>query len=231
MFFNDDGMLDFRAGGFGSDVLDSIFGGPMGFDAGEVIITGRVPGALYVDDIFDGQTGLEHIQPLEFAQNELTDVTVDLVDLTGDAGPDAEPVVEDAPAGLTAANDDDAPSALAASSGKDAEALAPISGGGDGDTTLIQLDPMDLALPPMPVFELPVVTVTAPTLDDAGPVMIGGRAYQSLSFLILDTPFVVGDDYLPQTLRPPINELLGLSDDDGQAWVLPLGGLGSWRLG
>jgi hypothetical protein len=233
MFFNDDNMLDFRGNGFGEDVMDAIFGGPVGFDAGEVIITGRAPGSLYVDDFSDAQMGLEHIRPLEFAKNELSAiVTLDVVDLSNDADP-TDPVAEDAPATPVAANDDESPAALVlASDGKDAEPLVLIPADGDGDESLVQLDPLDLAIPPLPVFETPTVTVTPPTFDDDDAPVVFGRAYQSLAFLILDTPYVVGDDNLPPTLRPPINELLGLLDaDDGQNWVLPLGGAGSWRLG
>ena len=236
MFFNDDSMLDFRGNGFGDDVMDAIFGGPVGYDAGEVVITGRVPGALYVDDFSEAQYGLEHIQPLEFTQNELSGViTVDVVDMANDADQATwTPPGDDAGAGLVAANDDDAPAALSlASHGKDAEPLAPIAGDGDGAESLVQLDLNvlhDLAIPPLPAeVDLSMVTVTPPNSVEADPVIIGGAAYQSLSFLILDTPFLVGDDHLPPTVRPSIEELLGLAGED--SWVLPLGGNGAWRLG
>lgn len=235
MFFNDDSMLDFRGNGFGDDVMDAIFGGPVGFDAGEVIITGRVPGALYVDDFSEAQYGLEHIQPLEHIQDELSGVgAIEVVDLANDADPatgDADPG-EEAPAGLVAANDDDAPAALIpAHDGKDAEPL--VLATDDGEEALVLpdlLDPFDLAIPPLPAeVDLSMITVTPPGSVEADPVTIGGPAYQSLAFLILDTPFVVGDDQLPPTVRPSIEELLGLAEDDG--WVLPLGGSGAWRLG
>lgn len=243
MIFNDDSMLDFRGNGFGDSVMDSIFG----YDVGEVVITGRVPGALYVDDFSEGEYGLQHIQPLEYIQNELSNVvTVDVADAAGSVEettiPDA--VGEDAPAGLVASNDDDAPAALVVQShGKDAEPLVLISGGdsdgGVGDLTVIDLH--DLAIPPIPVLptlDAPTVTVTPPTFDDDTAPIIFGRAYQSLSFLIIDTPFAVGDSQLPSALRPTLNELLGLTtppaqddEDAGQAFVLPASGWGAWRLG
>jgi hypothetical protein len=239
MFFNDDSMLDFRGNGFGEDVMDAIFGGPVGFDAGEVVITGRVPGALYLDDISPAQYGLEHIQPLEYIQNELsTIVAVDVGDLANDADTSTyEPPSENSgeeSAALVAANDDEAPAALSLPShGKDAEPLVLIPGDGDGTESLVQLDLNalhDLAIPPLPgTVDLSMVTVTPPNSVEAEPVIIGGPAYQSLSFLILDTPFVVGDDHLPPTVRPSIEELLGLAGDD--TWVLPLGSNGAWRLG
>eukprot|EP01030_Chromulinospumella_sphaerica_P016147 gene16147-15958_t len=128
MIFNDDSMLDFRTNEFG----DGIFG----FDVGEVVITGRVPGALYVDDFSAGEYGLQHIQPLEYIQNELSDaVAVDVVDVTDSSDivdgtlVVESPADEDAPAGLVAANDDDAPAALTAlTAGKDAEPLVLIPG-------------------------------------------------------------------------------------------------------
>lgn len=236
MFFNDDSMLDFRGNGFGENVMDAIFGGPVGFDAGEVVITGRVPGALYLDDIDPAQYGLEHIRPLEHIQNELSAIgAIEVADLGNDADSASAAASEESAGGaLVAANDDDAPAALSLPShGKDAEPLALIPGDGDGDESLVQLDLdalHDLAIPPLPgTVDLSMVTVTPPNSVEAEPVIIGGPAYQSLSFLILDTPFVVGDDHLPPTVRPSIEELLGLAGDD--TWVLPLGSTGAWRLG
>ncbi|MDB5471897.1 MAG: hypothetical protein JWR84_3457 [Caulobacter sp.] len=236
MIFNDDSMLDFRGTGFGDSVMDSIFG----YDAGEVVITGRVPGALYVDDFSEGEYGLQHIQPLEYIQNELGSViTVDIVDVADTSGILEETLVAEAPPANQPANDDDAPAALVAlSHGKTEEPLVLIPGdshgdAGAGDLNLTAIDLHDLAIPPIPLpsFEAPHITVTAPTFDDdTGPVIIGGRAYQSLSFLILDTPFVVGDSQLPSFLRPSLNELLGLpatDEDEGQAFVLPAR---SWLL-
>lgn len=243
MIFNDDSLLDFRGIGFGDNVMDSIFG----YDAGEVVITGRVPGALYVDDFSDGEYGLQHIQPLEYAQDQLSSVVaIEVFEVVDASDSTDEPTVEDAPAGLAAANDDDGPAALVALvHGKDAEPAVLIpagdGGAGAGSDGLILLDLHDLAIPPipgLPSFEAPTVTVTPPTFDDdIAPVFIGGRAYQSLSFLIIDTPFAVGDSQLPDALRPSLNELLGLvtpaglGDDDGQAFVLPVSGKGAWRLG
>ena len=240
MLFNDDSMLDFRGNGFGDDVMDAIFGGPVGFDAGEVVITGRVPGALYLDDISPAQYGLEHIRPLEYIQNELSTIfTVDVGDLANGADtstyePPSEDSGEESSGALVAANDDDAPAALSLPShGKDAEPLVLVPGDGDGAHSLVQLDLNalhDLAIPPLPAeVDLSMVTVTPPGSVEADPVIIGGPAYQSLSFLILDTPFVVGDDHLPPTVRPSIEELLGLAG--GDTWVLPLRDNGAWRLG
>jgi hypothetical protein len=242
MIFNDDSMLDFRGTGFGDSVMDAIFG----FDAGEVVITGRVPGALYVEDFSEGELGLQHIQPLEFVQDELSNlVTVDVLDIADASGLTEETLVEDgegASDALTAANDDDAPSTLIAlTRGKDAEPQVltasdneDVAGAGAGELNLI--DPFDLAIPTIPQLsslDAPVVTVAPQDLDADAPLMVGGRAYQSLSFLIIDTPFAVGDSQLTDYLRPSLNELLGLSaesglgEDDGQAFVLPAR---SWLL-
>ncbi|WGM40615.1 hypothetical protein [Caulobacter sp. NIBR1757] len=241
MIFNDDSMLDFRGNGFG-DGVDGLFG----YDVGEVVITGRVPGALYVEDFSDGEYGLQHIQPVDYVQDELSNlVTVEVVDVVDASGPIEDPALpdaggEDAPAGLVASNDD-APAALVVQShGKDAEPLVLIPGGdsdgGVGDLTVLDLH--DLAIPPIPVLDAPSITVTPPTFDDDVAPVIFGRAYQSLSFLIIDTPFAVGDSQLPSALRPTLNELLGLTtppaqddEDDGQAFVLPASGWGAWRLG
>ena len=232
MIFNNDSMLDFRPTGFG---FDDAFG----YDASEIVITGRMPGALYVDDISEGQTVLEYVLPHEFSDNLIRD-PVDF----GGAAPDADgradaPVVDsEGGAGLVAANDDDGPTALIASAhGKDEAPLVLIPAGDDGHLTITPFDQHDLAIPPVPLLQnaaAPTITVTAPTFDsEAPPVFIGGRAYQSLSFLILDTPFVLGDGQLPVSLRPTIDDLLGLTDDeDANAWVLPVGsGAGAWRLG
>ena len=238
MLFNDDDMLNFGGKGFGDDVLDSLFGGAVGFDPGEVIITGRVPGALYVSDFSDANSVLEHVLPLEFSPNLIVDAGGDLgistgadLDPTGDA---AEDDGGDAGAALVAANDDDAPAALTLPShGKDAEPLVLIQGDDDAAQAVVPLDLVtlhDLDIPPLPgQVDLSMVTVTPPNSADADPVILGGPAYQSLSFLILDTPFVVGDDHLPPTVRPSLEELLGLAGDD--TWVLPLGANGAWRLG
>jgi hypothetical protein len=240
MIFNDDSMLDFRRTGFGDSVMDAIFG----FDMGEVVITGRVPGALYVEDFSEGEYGLQHIQPLEFVQDELSNlVAVDVIDMA-----DASGLTEDTPAddgegasdALTPANDDDAPSALIVlTHGKDAEPQVVTAGDiedGAGAGELNLIDPFDLAIPAIPqLFSLdaPAVTLAPQDVDTDAPLMIGGRAYQSLSFLIIDTPFAVGDSQLTDYLRPSLNELLGLSaesglgEDDGQAFVLPAR---SWLL-
>lgn len=224
MIFNDDSMLDFRGNGFG----DSIFG----YDIGEVVITGRVPGALYVDDFSEGEYGLQHIQPLEYAQDQLAEIiTLDVVDQADASGllEETTAPVEEPSDGLTPANDDDAPAGLAlVLDGKDAEPLVLIPGGdrdgGVGDVSVLDLD---LAIPPIPAFssvEAPTVTLTPQSVDDE-PLTIGGRAYESLSFLIIDTPFALGDSLLPQTLRPSLNELLGLDFMDEQdAFVLPARG-------
>lgn len=226
MIFNDDSMLDFRGNGFG----DSVFG----YDIGEVVITGRVPGALYVDDFSAGEYGLQHIQPLEYAQDQLAEIiTLDVVDQADASGLLEEtlaPVVEEPSNGLSAANDDDAPAGLALHShGKDVEPLVLIPGsdsdGGVGDLSVLDLD---LAIPPIPTFSNHDVSsdiLTAPSVYDADePLIIGGRAYESLSFLIIDTPFAVSDSLLSSVLRPSLNELLGLVTDDEDAFVLPARG-------
>lgn len=227
MIFNDDSMLDFRGNGFG----DSVFG----YDIGEVVITGRVPGALYVDDFSAGEYGLQHIQPLEYAQDQLAEIiTLDVVDQADASGLLEEttvPVVEEPSDGLTPANDDDAPAGLAlVSHGKDVEPLALIPGsdsdGGVGDLSVLDLD---LAIPAIPTYSNHDVSndiLVAPSVYDTDePLMIGGRAYESLSFLIIDTPFAVSDSLLSPTLRPSLNELLGLDFmDEGDAFVLPARG-------
>lgn len=224
MIFNDDSLLDVGGAAFGG----GLFGRGAGFDAGEVIITGRVPGSLYADDLLGMETFLEHLMPIQQLSDdvavalEVTDASVITVVDIGD---------------LPAAANDDAPESLAlVSHAKDAEPLVLIPGGDEGvvvDTVVTDLH--DLTIPPIPLSasEAPVVTVTPPTADlDPAPVVIGGRAYESLSFLIIDTPFAVGDNQLPETLRPSIEALLGLlgsdNDDDGQAFVMPAR---SWVLG
>jgi hypothetical protein len=238
MFVDDDFALP-KNDLFGLGGLEALLGGPSLFDVGEVIITGRVPGALYVDDFHAGQTGLEYIQPLVWAERATNILSFDAVGLEGAPGlgradelPPPESQDEEAPAGLVAANDDEAPAAQSLPShGKDAEPLVLIPGEDDAQA-LVQpdLDAYDLAIPPLPSeVDLSMITVTPPGSVEADPVVIGGPAYQSLSFLILDTPFVVGDEHLPPTVRPSIEALLGLAGED--TWVLPLGGDGAWRLG
>lgn len=231
MIFNDDSMLDFRGNGFGDSITDSIFG----YDIGEIVITGRVPGALYVDDFSAGEYGLQHIQPLEYAQDQLAEIIIldvtEQADASGSLEEALPPVVEEPSNGLNPANDDDAPVGLAlAGHGKSVEPLVLIpgsdsDGGGFGDLNALDLD---LAIPPIPAFsnhDAPSDILTAPSVYDADqPLIIGGRAYESLSFLIIDTPFAVGDSLLPSVLRPSLNELLGLVTDDEDAFVLPARG-------
>lgn len=206
MFFNDDSMLDFRANG----MSDGIFGGFRGGPADEMTFIGRVPGALYAQ----GLTNSETFETSAQLPEELLAAI----------------------AAQVAANDDDAPALLLAPShGKDAEPLVLPQAliGGDDAEALVQpdlSDLFDLAIPPLPAeVDLSMITVTPPNSVEAEPVVFGGPAYQSLSFLILDTPFVVGDDQLPASVRPSIEELLGLAGDD--TWVLPSSDTGAWLLG
>ncbi|HYE46519.1 MAG TPA: hypothetical protein VEA44_12195 [Caulobacter sp.] len=232
MLFDD----DFAIGRWGSDglgALEDLLGGPSRYDAGEVIITGRVPGALYVDDFSEYRTGLEHIQPLEAAQDAINIITVELAefadraDLTTVEEPPAseEDEGEEASAALIAPVSEKTEEPLVLVTRDDGEPLA----GGFGDLDLTDFGRPLIDLIPAP----PIVSVTPPDMtgEQPAPVVPGGRAYQSLAFLILDTPFVVGDDNLPPSVRPPINELLGLDEDEDVAttWVLPTG-RGAWIL-
>lgn len=206
MFFNDDSMLDFRANG----MSDAIFGGFRGGTAGEMTFIGRVPGGLYAEGLAGGETFQDTAQlPEELLA---------------------------AIAGQVAANDDDAPALLLAPGDeKDAGPLVLTPALADGDEAEALVAPdlsdlFDLAIPPLPAeVDLSMFTVTPPNSVAAEPVVVGGPAYQSLAFLILDTPFVVGDDHLPATLRPSIEDLLGLAGDD--TWVLPPSDTGAWLLG
>lgn len=228
MFFDDGHILDLRGPGGGNALL----GGAAGFEIGEVIITGRVPGALYADDLLGGETFLEHVLPLEYGHGGVPPVA-DLADATSGVIPEALAGGGQAGDQPVPANDDDGPAALPlASHGKDAEPLVLVPADSDGGEFPVQLDLTavhDLAIPPLPVeVDLSTVTVSPPNSVEADPVVIGGPAYQSLSFLILDTPFVVGDDHLPPTVRPSIEELLGLAGED--TWVLPPTDRGAWLL-
>ncbi len=230
MIFNDDSMLDVRGWEFGN----TGFSGPLAADIGEVIITGRAPGSLYADDLSPGETFLEHILPFEFSRGAATPV-FDLTETEAGVVSETLKIADATTDTVVPANDDEAPASLSLSDlGKDAEPLILIDGD-NGAIDIVATDLHDLSIPPIPLSaaEAPVITVTPPTLDaDPAPVIIGGRAYESLSFLIIDTPFAVGDSQLPGSLRLSIEELLGLggsnSDDDDQAFVMPAR---SWVLG
>ncbi|RYF91504.1 MAG: hypothetical protein EON95_14895, partial [Caulobacteraceae bacterium] len=154
MFFNDDSMLDFRANG----LSDAIFGGYRGQVAGEMTFLGRAPGALYAEGLSVSDSEPTAGLPLELLLGARHD-----------------------PASPTVANDDDAPQVLRGERGKDDDqpAILPVDSGPS--------EPLDLDIPPIPttpVVELPVITVTPPTLEGQGPApVIFGRAYESLSFL------------------------------------------------
>lgn len=199
MFFNDDSMLDFRANG----MSDAIFGGYRGVTAGEMTFVGRAPGALYAEGLSSAESFHESTQ---FPEELLAAIA------------------------KRAANDEE-PRLSAPLRAKDAEPLVLIAGDVAEAVVLPDLaQHYDLDIPPLPVSPpLPTVTVTPPGSVPAEPVAFGGPAYQSLAFLILDTPFVVGDDHLPPTVRPSLEDLLGLAGDD--AWVLPPSDIGAWRLG
>ena len=237
MLFDD----DFAYGRWGNEGLDGLFGGPARFDAGEIIITGRVPGALYMDDLPGGMTALDRILPFQYLDGQLQSDVLDAqaghqfeapavitTDGSDAAGPDAGAQSSDPDAGLQ--------SITAAPKGEEKPLVlitqedgSPLSGLGD-------FNPVDFGRPPIDLTPVPVViTVTPPDMgggEQPSPVIPGGRAYQSLAFLLIDTPFVVGDEHLPPTVRPPLNELLGLPDEDdaGQTWVLPATGRGAWVL-
>lgn len=213
MLFDDSFVLGHGIGGLGG--LDDAFGGPNRFDTGEIIVVGRVPGSLYIDDFSAGQTGLEHILPLLTAEGAVTAPTSDA-------------------AGHAAASDDSGSAALALlSHGKDEPPAAIVLPTTDAPLAQFELD--GFARPALDLSPVqPIDPVAPPSLGDDGGVvtMIGGRAYQSLSFLIIDTPFAFGDSHLPASLRPSVDALLGLTEDDnsGDVWILPAAGHGSWRL-
>jgi hypothetical protein len=245
MLFDD----EFAYGRWGNDGLGSLedlLGGPSRYDAGEIVIVGRVPGALYVGDFSEYELGLEHIQPLEAAQGAFNTITVDLAEVGEHADlvlvePPATPeddseegaaapavtVEDEAPAALTRAVSEKTEEPLVLITQDDGEPLADAFG---------DIDPTDFGRPVVELTPIqPVITITAPDMtggEQPAPVVTGGRAYQSLAFLLIDTPFVVGDDNLPPTVRPPLNALLGLPDEDdiGQTWVLPVTGRGAWIL-
>lgn len=227
MIFNDDSLLDFRPTSLGDSFLNGAFGGRFGADVAEVVITGRGPGSLFLDDYFKPEFRSELVQPLDFSAPPV---------------PLAEhgPSVDETPAAPVVGNDNEDLAAVALSRHVHEKTELPTQvadTGGHSDPGLILVELHDLAIPPRPApadLDVPTITVTPPTFDgEPAPVIIGGRAYQSLSFLILDTPFVLGDGELPTSLRPTIDDLLGLTDDDdANAWVLPVGdGAGAWRLG
>lgn len=242
MLFDDEFIMGGRS--FGG--LDDAFGltdmsgfGRFG-DDGEIVITGRVPGALYVDDISIGQTLIEHIQPVVSAQAMLTieiptyseptelpemvddtPVSEPPTDDQGDAPSDAMPLTIEKTSVVTFApvHRDDEPT------------VALVGAGGDEPLIVPDHQPLDLfpGRPQGDVIDLPPAADEADTAqpDSVPPQVIGGRAYQQLSFLILDTPYVYGDDFLPVTVRPPLDQLFTPAFEG--RFVLPQ--VGAWVLG
>jgi hypothetical protein len=211
MLFEDGYVLNqgFGDHGFG---LDGLYG-PSRFDTGEIVVVGRVAGAIYTDDFSAGQTGLEHILPVVSAENAFggnfsDDTSVGHALSTGDS--------TDAAQGL-----------ILSGLGKEAEPLAiPLSEAADPLANLY-LDHAGLSLSPVePIYG----DGPAMSGDEDFTPMIGGRPYESLSFLIIDTPFAYGDSHLTASLRPSVESLLGLADDGLDGWVLPTAGRGAWRL-
>lgn len=248
MLFDDDYAYG-RWGNDGLGSLEDLIGGPSRYDAGEIVIVGRVPGALYVGDFSEYELGLEHIQPLEAAQSSINTITFDLADLGDNSEltqielppvePDGDTDGETEAAAPTVTDEHEAPAALTRAASEKAEEPLILISQHDGEALSGALGDLDLTDFGRPVIDFtpvtPVVTVTAPDMtggEQPGPVLTGGRAYQSLAFLLIDTPFVVGDDNLPPTVRPPLNALLGLPDEDdvGQTWILPSTGRGAWIL-
>lgn len=199
---------------------------------GGIIITGRVPGSLYIDDFSAGESVLGHIMPIGHRDSlvNLGDSTTDLmtaapVDGQGEAGP------SDADAGV-------APAALALPQLK-AEAFSAGDHGQDAGVsialTVTDYDAMtgahDLPVFGLTPLDLPhtVIAAAQAGVDNATMSIGGGRTYESLSFLIIDTPFAYGDEHLPANLRPTINDLLGFSTDSSEDdnWVMPVR---SWVL-
>lgn len=261
MFFDDDFIL-----GSGPRGLTGF--GDLGLDGfgdfsrvGEVVITGRVPGALYVDDISIDQTPLEYLLPFVHTETSVTALETAFAPISPTADETLVEAVADEPAeqdeapaaGILIAESrstddgvivefkadlpaapvtfDDAPPAI------DEPDQGPVNDFGfDFEITEYAAD-----LPPAPGHQ---VELTAPT-----PVVVGlsvdvppppasvdtirdhtlGGAFQSLSFLILDTPFVVGDSQLPPTVRPSLQDLMGPLFEDLFPNFTPRSS--SWLLG
>jgi hypothetical protein len=220
MLFDDNfvmGRSALQESGFGD--LSNPFG-PSRFDSGEVIITGRSPGSLYVDDISSGQTLLDHIQPVITAEQLVSPLGQDSLAELRDAGQSATDAANDAVQA--------APAALLARDHKDEALALPLMSGAAHDLPLIALDhlPAD-----RPVFDAPPAPQAfAPASHNTVHDFSLGRAYQSLSFLIVDTPYAYGDDHLPATLRPSLDQLLGAAAGDAP-FLLPSSHGGAWVLG
>lgn len=245
MLFDDEYAYG-RWGNDGLGSLEDLIGGPSRYDAGEIVIVGRVPGALYVGDFSEYELGLEHIQPLEAAQGALNTISFDQNDLGDNSEltlvelpPPAEPEGDQDAAAPAVTVEEDAPAALTRAVSEKTEEPLVLINQDAGEPLAGALGDIDLTDFGRPAIDFtpvaPVITVTAPDMtggEQPGPVLTGGRAYQSLAFLLIDTPYVVGDDNLPPTVRPPLNALLGLPDEDdiGQTWILPSTGRGGWIL-
>lgn len=279
MFFEDDFVIGGPKGltGFGELGLDD-FGG---FSrVGEVVITGRVPGALYVDDISVDETPLEYLLPfvhtatsvaaLETAFAPVGPSAAEYVEPdAGEAGDEAAEEGDAAPAaiilvaesrstddGLTIPVDPkaDLQSDFEPLAVTPVEAAPPVfSDGGDDPVEQGPSNPFgfdvhvteyagdagppaqsgdDWIMPivtPAPVQGLTIdIPAPQPAADGLRDHTLGG-AFQSLSFLILDTPFVVGDNNLPPTVRPSIQDLMGPLFEDLFPFLAPRSG--SWVLG
>ncbi|MBI1406270.1 MAG: hypothetical protein GC145_09115 [Caulobacter sp.] len=218
MLFDDDFVMGHVPGAQDLGGFNDAFGGPGRFDAGEIVVVGRVPGSLYIDDFSAGQTALEHILPMIEAQNAISPVGAD------EQGPAASAQSDDLGqltlAGLNV--QDDSPAAIILPTFE-----SPLADfGADFGHDVFARPLLDLT----PVTPIDPVAPAA----DAGDLpftLIGGQAYQSLSFLIIDTPYAVEDSHLSPTLRPSVDALLGLTDaDNGDVWVLPAQGHRSWLL-
>jgi len=186
MLFEDGYVLNqgFGDHGFG---LDGLFG-PSRFDTGEIVVVGRVPGAVYFDDLTPGQTFLEHVLDSVTAETSL-----------GDASSNQDFFSPELSSAATSdVQTDSAQGLILSGLGKDAQPIY-----GDGP---------------------------AMSGEEGFTALIGGRPYESLSFLIIDTPFAYGDSHLTASLRPSVDTLLGLADDGVDGWVLPTAGRGAWRL-
>lgn len=220
MLFDDDFVMGQGPGAHDLGGFNDAFGGMDRLDAGEIVVVGRVPGSLYIDDFSAGQTALEHILPMIEAQNAISPVGAN------DPGP-AAAGQEDDLAQLTLASltgQTDSPAAIILPTFD-----SPLADfGADSGHDVFARPLLDLN-PVTPID--PVAPVTADTGDQPF-TLIGGHAYQSLSFLIIDTPYAVEDSHLSPTLRPSVDALLGLTDADnsGDVWVLPAQGHRSWLL-
>jgi hypothetical protein len=175
---NDEGFGFSGLTGFGE--LNS-FGDPSQFGLGGVVVTGRHPGALYLDDFSAGETVMEHVLPFTYIDQNLVGIQSD----------------ETQPDSLAAVNEN--------LTGDQAQVHA-ATGFTDG------------------------LTSGEKTIDGGAMLPLIAASPSIGGFLIVDTPYALGDSQLPASLRPSLNALLGLGIEE-DIFVLPADGARSWVLG